>query len=111
MHGSRGSAHLVMKCKFCSRESSIEIVRGKERPFTADDEQSYVPFLTMDCRGMEPIEFEAPNTGFLAKSVKGTVFSEVDLSEGDWTDFDEAGNMSVGLYELTSTLKVTAHHK
>ena len=61
-----------------------------------------------ECRGLEPCEF-FPGTGFCAlSSVSETVFGTeggkdpIDLSEGDWAEYDEDGDEAVGIYEFAS---------
>ena len=61
---------------------------------------------TFECRGLEPCEF-LPNTGFSAmSSVSDSGFGElagkdpIDLSEGDWADYDEDAEEDVGIYEF-----------
>ncbi|KAM5322865.1 CXXC motif containing zinc binding protein isoform 1-T1 [Glossophaga mutica] len=43
-----------------------------------------------------------PKAGFAAEGVEsGTVFSDINLQEKDWTDYDEKAQESVGIYEVT----------
>ncbi|XP_021797379.1 CXXC motif containing zinc binding protein isoform X3 [Papio anubis] len=75
LKGGRGSASMVQKCKLCARENSIEILSSTIKPY---------------------------NAGFAAEGVEsGTVFSDIDLQEKDWTDYDEKAQESVGIYEVT----------
>ena len=61
---------------------------------------------TFECRGLEPVEFH-PGTSFVAlASASDTIFGgedaeePLDLSDGDWAGYDEAGDESVGIYEF-----------
>ncbi|KAJ1929187.1 hypothetical protein EC988_010122, partial [Linderina pennispora] len=63
--GSRGEANFVMRCKFCKRESSASI-EGSPKPYTADDSGSMATILSLECRGLEPVEFE-PRDGWKAE--------------------------------------------
>ncbi|KAJ1965376.1 hypothetical protein GGI12_000808 [Dipsacomyces acuminosporus] len=92
--GSRGEANFVMRCKFCGRESSASI-EGQPKPYTADDSGSFVSILTLECRGLEPVDFE-PRDGWVAEGAESQTPFEVDLSEGEWYDYDEkAGEVSI----------------
>ena len=58
-----------------------------------------------------------PGTSFSAlSSASETVFGTeggrdpIDLSEGDWADYDEAGDESVGIYQFQSQI-VAAKNK
>ncbi|XP_025062447.1 UPF0587 protein C1orf123 homolog isoform X4 [Alligator sinensis] len=75
LKGGRGSATMVQKCKLCSRENSIDILSHTIKPY---------------------------NAGFAAEGAEsGTSFSEINLLEKDWNDYDEKSKESVGIYEVT----------
>eukprot|EP00062_Callorhinchus_milii_P025601 gi/632986761/ref/XP_007910417.1/ PREDICTED: UPF0587 protein C1orf123 homolog isoform X2 [Callorhinchus milii] len=75
LKGGRSSASMVQKCKLCSRENSIDILRDTIKPY---------------------------NGGFIAEGAEsGTRFSEINLLEKDWTEYDEKIQKSVGVYEVT----------
>ncbi|RXN13974.1 UPF0587 protein C1orf123-like [Labeo rohita] len=75
LKGGRGSASMVQKCKLCSRENSIDILRDTITPY---------------------------NAGFAASGAETTTqFPEINLQENDWTDYDEKASESVGIYEVT----------
>lgn len=120
MSSGRGEANLVMKCKFCKRESSA----GKSYSFTVptkpmscsrrnilpnahdikkntidfaskpiayeiENNEKFATIVTIECRGLEPVDFE-PRMGWKAKGAEsGTVFDDVDLSEGEWVEYDD----------------------
>ncbi|GAQ82592.1 hypothetical protein KFL_001160260 [Klebsormidium nitens] len=106
--GSRGTAHLVQKCKFCGRTGTITLVEGKGRPLTAEDSESQkeAPVACFDCRGMEPIEF-FPREGWVAEGVESGKKFEVDLTELEHVDYDEKAKESVGVYNVEHSFKVT----
>jgi hypothetical protein len=44
--------------------------------------------VKFDCRGLELVGFEA-REGWMAKGDEsGTVFEDIDLTEGEWVDYD-----------------------
>uniref|UniRef100_UPI00358EFEF2 CXXC motif containing zinc binding protein isoform X7 n=1 Tax=Myxine glutinosa TaxID=7769 RepID=UPI00358EFEF2 len=74
LKGGRGSASLVQRCHLCQRESSIDIIRESIKPYCG---------------------------GFVAEGAKsGTPFLDVNLLEGDWTEYDERASQSVGVYDV-----------
>ncbi|MGH0173247.1 UNVERIFIED_CONTAM: hypothetical protein FKN15_068203 [Acipenser sinensis] len=74
LKGGRGSASMVQKCKLCSRENSIDILKDTMKPYHA---------------------------GFAAEGAEtGTPFTEINLQEKDWNDYDEKAKESVGIYEV-----------
>eukprot|EP00571_Detonula_confervacea_P012194 CAMPEP_0172298772 /NCGR_PEP_ID=MMETSP1058-20130122/1271_1 /TAXON_ID=83371 /ORGANISM="Detonula confervacea, Strain CCMP 353" /LENGTH=188 /DNA_ID=CAMNT_0013008061 /DNA_START=59 /DNA_END=625 /DNA_ORIENTATION=+ len=75
------------------------------RDVTSDDNGGYVPVLAMECRGMEPYAFHPMGNDFKVISEGGAVFDEdVDLSEGDWGDYDEENDLAVGVNEFESKI-------
>lgn len=45
--------------------------------------------MTIECRGLELVDF-APREGWKAKGAEsGTVFEDIDLTDGDYADYDE----------------------
>lgn len=53
------------------------------------ENQDYTTIVKIDCRGLELIGFE-PRSGWKAKGEEsGTVFEDIDLTSGDWADYDE----------------------
>eukprot|EP00128_Syssomonas_multiformis_P011581 Colp12_sorted_trinity150504_noHs@20298 len=100
--GSKGTANLHMKCKLCARDNSIEIVEGSIKPYTAEDSGKFAPIVQFDCRGIELFDF-SPRDGWVAEGAEtGTKFNAVDLSEGEWVEYDEKNKESVGIYEISS---------
>ncbi|GAB4854358.1 hypothetical protein Ancab_022944 [Ancistrocladus abbreviatus] len=56
---SRGTAHLLQKCKFCDREGTITMIPGRGQPLTqeASEAGKPAPLMVFDCRGFEPVGF------------------------------------------------------
>ncbi len=56
-------------------------------------------------RGVEPYAFHPLGNEFKVTSSGGAVFEEdVDLSEGDWGDYDEENDAAVGVNEFESKI-------
>ncbi|CAJ0853301.1 8676_t:CDS:2 [Entrophospora sp. SA101] len=51
--GSRGTANLVIRCKFCRRESSAQIDPIPTQLYTIENNGKFVKMLAVDCRGLE----------------------------------------------------------
>ncbi|KAI8064625.1 DUF866-domain-containing protein [Gongronella butleri] len=93
--GSRGEANLVMRCKFCKRESTAQFeTNTKVIPY--QDSGKFQKMATFDVRGLELVDF-SPKEGWVAKGLESdTVFDDVDLTE-DWADYDEKAGEPVGI--------------
>ena len=73
------------------------------REMTADDSNSWVPVLALECRGVEPYQFHPMGSEFIVISEGGTKFdSDIDLDEGDWADYDADHDISVSISEFES---------
>jgi len=102
LKGGRGSASLVLRCKLCSRDHSIDIIPDSLQSYNSDDVPQFKTIITFDCRGVEPVTFE-PRMGWSTKGLEsGTVFANVDLTALDWAEYDEKSQQAVGIYELTT---------
>ncbi|XP_010669152.2 uncharacterized protein LOC104886392 [Beta vulgaris subsp. vulgaris] len=105
---SRGQANLVQKCKFCGREGNITMIPKFGRPLTGADCEAgeYAPLMSFDCRGLEPLEYSFGCDQWKVETTAGTVFENVNLSGGDWVDYDENGSMPVSVDNLKSRFDV-----
>ncbi|KAJ6575020.1 hypothetical protein B0H19DRAFT_1126819 [Mycena capillaripes] len=102
LSGSKGNtANFVWRCGECKRESSAKFEESSPiKPYSVEN-ANWGPLLVIECRGLEFIDFE-PRGMWKCKGMKGTVFSEVDLSEPEWTDYDEKAALPVGVSEFGS---------
>ncbi|XP_030181154.1 CXXC motif containing zinc binding protein isoform X3 [Lynx canadensis] len=86
-----------MKCGNCGEISE----KWQYIRLMAEDNERFKTIVEFECRGLEPVDFQ-PQAGFAAEGVEsGTVFSDINLQEKDWTDYDEKAQESVGIYEVT----------
>ncbi|KAH7299012.1 hypothetical protein KP509_25G069400 [Ceratopteris richardii] len=106
---SRGKAHLVQRCKFCSREGSITMLEGKGKPYTQDDSEGrkYVPMACFDCRGIEPCEFLFRSGWIATGASSGAKFEDIDLTDGEFAEYDEKASCPVGIGNLEHQIVVT----
>lgn len=75
------------------------------RQLTPDDADSYVPILAMECRNLEPYAFHPLGNEFRVISDGGVTFDDdVDLSEGDWGEYDEENDAAVGVNDFESKI-------
>lgn len=59
--------NMVIRCKMCSRENTIDIVEDSVANYTEDDTGKFKSIVTFDCRGIEPTDFD-PREGFVVKA-------------------------------------------
>lgn len=83
------------------RESSAVIKAGPHAYKLAELPQArQQKVLEFECRGCEFVEFR-PDGSWQARGLdSGTVFNDIDLTEGDWFDYDEKAGAEVSIKEL-----------
>ncbi len=75
---------------------------GGPRAFTGDDSNDvWVPILAVECRGLEPYEFNPMKDEFVITSENGYVFDEeIEFEDGEWADYDADNDCPVSISEL-----------
>ncbi|XP_062160055.1 uncharacterized protein LOC133867339 [Alnus glutinosa] len=103
----KGTTNLIQKCKFCGRDGTITMIPGRGKPLTQEVSQSgkHTPLMLFDCRGYEPVEYVFDG-GWKAESIEGTKFHEIDLSGGEYAEYDEKGECPVMISNLRSKFDV-----
>jgi len=100
LNGSRGTANFVLKWPGQKSQSYMNIVEDKNvKSCISGDDQDFVSVVCFECRGLEPVTWHT-GVGFSFKARSGAEFSDVDLTSGDWFDYDEAGGEPVGLNSI-----------
>ncbi|XVE97639.1 hypothetical protein REPUB_Repub03eG0036100 [Reevesia pubescens] len=103
----KGTTNLVQKCKFCMREGTVTMIPGRGQPLTQaeSEEGKYAPLMLFESRGYEPVGFIFGG-GWKVESLEGTKFEDVDLSGGDFAEYDEKGECPVMISNLRFTFDV-----
>lgn len=98
--GRGGTANFVWKCKSCKREANAKFdAASPTKPYSSENGQ-LEPFLILECRNLEFIGFDPQGTWKCVGVESGTVFDDVDLTEGEWTDYDEKTTLPVGISKV-----------
>lgn len=95
MAGSRGEASFVFKCNECKtlHSASVERTKGK---ITSD---GWADLLTIDARGIDFLKYR-PAGLWTCVGEKGFRFSDVELDDLEWYDFDETTGTEVSATEI-----------
>ncbi|ODM15638.1 hypothetical protein SI65_08872 [Aspergillus cristatus] len=97
--GSRGEANFVWKCKLCQKTHSATVTTGPNA-YEADEKRKGQKIIDLDCRGLEFVEFK-PDGEWEAKGTESsTPFTGIDLSDGEWYDYDEKAGDEVSVKEV-----------
>lgn len=97
--GSRGKAHIVVKCKLCFRENTLQILEDSIKPYS--ESEVFQTIVAFECRGIEPVDFD-PRGGWNASGVdSGSEFTDVDLSQQEWSEYDERAQQPVSILEIS----------
>eukprot|EP00956_Cyclotella_meneghiniana_P002259 scaffold2552_cov59-Cyclotella_meneghiniana.AAC.2 len=65
------------------------------REITLRDDGEYVPILQLECDGLEPYAFHPMGTEFMVIKNDGSKVDNVDLSDGEWSDFELSSGTSL----------------
>ena len=100
-----------------------DIIPESLTSYNDEDQGKFKTILKFDCRGMEPSDFSPRvghfnplsayisrwysfkfsffQNGWLVDGLEsGTKFSDIDLSDKEWADYDEKAKTTVGIYEI-----------
>ena len=80
-----------------------KLKKKKKVEFTGkvDQNDTFQSIAAFECRGIQPYEFHILGDEFVVESEGGKIFEEdVDLSEGDWGDYDEENDLAVGVNDF-----------
>ncbi|KAF2094662.1 DUF866-domain-containing protein [Rhizodiscina lignyota] len=99
LSGSRGEANFVWRCKNCKREHSANITEAPKAYEQASPAKAK-NILVFDCRGLEFVEFRADGEWLATGTESGTKFTGVDLSDGEWFDYDEKAGEEVSIKDI-----------
>jgi len=107
MHGKGSTANFVWKCGNCKRESSAKFEATSSLAYRAEhsDSHDFAPLAILDCRGLEFTGFHPQGNWRCVGFESGTQFDEVDLTDNEWTDYDEKAKVPVGVMNLESHWK------
>lgn len=76
--------------------------KGGPRAFTGDDSNdTWVPLLAVECRGLEPYAFHPMKDEFVISSEGGCVFDEeIEFEDGEWAEYDAENDCPVSISSL-----------
>ncbi|KAL1588077.1 hypothetical protein WHR41_03375 [Cladosporium halotolerans] len=97
--GSRGEANFVWKCQNCKRQHTANVLEAP-KAYPQQEPAKFQNILTIDCRGLEFVEFKAEGD-FKASGVESnSQFTGIDLTEGEWFDYDEKAGEEVSIKDI-----------
>jgi hypothetical protein len=67
------------------------------KSYEATDPAKKVNILELDCRGLEFIDFKADGEWLAEGTESGTRFTAIDLSDGEWFEYDEKAGEEVSI--------------
>lgn len=81
------------------REHSASIT-APPHPYPQSDTLKAQNIIEIDCRGLEFTEFKADGEWLAIGTESGTKFEKIDLSEGEWFDYDEKAGEEVSVKDI-----------
>ena len=103
MDKGRSMANFIAKCKFCERKGSISFI--DTHPYLMEKNEEPQKFASFECRGWDIIDF-VPKSGFYCRSTESdTEFKDVDMTDRDWAEYDDEGDVAVGIYDMKTVIE------
>ncbi|KAN0008691.1 hypothetical protein ACTFIV_000188 [Dictyostelium citrinum] len=99
----KSNVNLATKCKGCNRENSIVVEDTDFSSRTIESEKDF-EIGRFDCRGVEIEEFD-PRDNWIIVSSSGKEYKDVDLEEGEWSEFEERSSTSLTILSIESSIK------
>lgn len=116
LDGSRGVANLILKFADANERSSCSVLSADEfktrfkkkkqalaempRSVTDGDSGTWVPVVAFEARGMDVVTWRLREGDVSVRSATGFPFEDVDLSEGDWADYDVEADAPVAMSDI-----------
>ncbi|KAK6461523.1 hypothetical protein DFJ63DRAFT_185108 [Scheffersomyces coipomensis] len=95
--GFRREANFLFKCKECNRERYATI---KRLPNKIDQDNQWTDILMINTFGIRLLDF-IPDDQFECMSLlSNSIIQEIDLSDGEWYDYDQLGNGEISISEV-----------
>lgn len=94
----RSEVNLAIRCKFCKRDNSVDVVKGSQVAYQGADAGSFQKIASFDCRGVELVDFQM-RSGFEAVAAESGTRVEVTFEGDDFCDYDDAGDQSISVME------------
>jgi hypothetical protein len=101
-HRSEHASHFSMKWDGGQQRVTIRIFEDDDaiRDIESKANSCFVPILKLDCNGLEPYAFHPLGEEFSIVRGGGTNVQPVDLSSGEWSDYDISyGTSSIKNFE------------
>ena len=94
-----GTANFVMKWdKTATHQAYIKVVSEKKftGKYLSTDSGTKKTMLCLECRGLVPVRWVA-GVDLQCVTASGKRFNEVDLTDGDWADYDDEADEAVSI--------------
>ena len=101
IEGSRGTANFIIRWDKGAEPSHIKLVTPKVKGFDGCYTKSgeWTVILAMECRGIEPVDW-IPSVDFDAISNAGKRFEAIDMTDKEFSDYDEEADEAVSILNL-----------
>ncbi|SCU92600.1 LAME_0F00672g1_1 [Lachancea meyersii CBS 8951] len=122
MNHGKGEASLVMKCKFCGNQCTVNLEKMEEKLYNLDVDgngeavekvklqrkkqgikkvdSSKAIVLALDCRGCEVTGLDFSNLSFDVQLTSGNTMQATFEDENEWYDYDDNSAEEVSIVDL-----------
>ncbi|KAJ3128728.1 hypothetical protein HK098_003720 [Nowakowskiella sp. JEL0407] len=74
------------------------------KPYTIESSEQFAPWIILEVRGAEPVEYVLKDDLSVVGAESGTKFNEIDLTEGEWVEYDEEAKEPVGIMDIETKI-------
>ncbi|KAJ1569986.1 hypothetical protein HK096_007221 [Nowakowskiella sp. JEL0078] len=93
-----------MKCKFCKNEFTASLEPKSIQAYTIENSEKFSPWIIIEVRGAEPVDYRLAEDFHLSSSESNTKFENVNLSEGEWVEYDENAGLPVSVLDIETKI-------
>ncbi|KAK6202368.1 uncharacterized protein RJT21DRAFT_138194 [Scheffersomyces amazonensis] len=103
--GFRREANFKFKCKECNRERYVTLDKIKPGVITTSNE--WCSILRISTLGLRILEFHPDDQFQCQSSLYDRIIQEIDLSEGEWSGYDDKGEGPIAIKNVEWKVELT----
>ncbi|KAK1402550.1 hypothetical protein POM88_002155 [Heracleum sosnowskyi] len=92
-------------CKVCKRTGAVIVSGGKSIRLTKEHKGIFVPLMEINLNFFEPVQYVFSH-GWKAKTMSGKKMNNIDLSAGEFYDYDVECQCSISTTNLKAMFEV-----
>ena len=103
---TRAPADRSQALKRQERKKKKQALAETPRSVKEEDSGSWVPLVAFEARGLDVVRWRLREGDVSVRSAAGYPFEDVDLSDGDWADYDVEADAPVALSDIETKVEL-----